>query len=473
MKIRLSQRTALLAASAVLITFFTNTARAECVPLNGATPIRTADELLAMRSAASGSYYLCNDISFLGATIPPAGPILEPGEMNATFEGANHTISDFSADALYYAGLFDAIGPKGIVRNLTIVNAGVSGFFFAGPLAGYNRGVLNNVTVIRSTVSGNELLSGAIGGLVGSSIGSLTNCSVVATTVSGASQVGGIAGVLEPPANAKNLIASVSVSGTAFIGGLFGLVQQAPPGMAQSRVMISKADGTVSGTSNIGGLIGTIDSGTISYTTAEVEVSGVENVGGLVGASGANIIDSSARGSVEARGSSALNIGGLVGLSSASIARTYSSGAVMVDASLAAGNRATVGGIVGAFTAAGVTPVLSSYFNASLNPTLLSDNRGMGVSDDDLRSFDTYGGWNISSVGSTALSVWKIEDQRNYPYLRSIQALIKTSGMVFEASLPQVSIQNAAKKTTAAKTKKAKKAKHQKKSKKAKKSKKH
>ncbi len=63
--------------------------------VDGATPISTAEELLAVTNDLSGVYVLANDIDFGGATIPPIG---QTTAFSGEFYGRNHEIRNFVID---------------------------------------------------------------------------------------------------------------------------------------------------------------------------------------------------------------------------------------------------------------------------------------------------------------------------------------------------------------------------------------
>ena len=165
-----------------------------------------------------------------------------------TFDGGGHTIRNgvflVSSATSYYGSVFGTVGPKGLVRNLHIVNTLLAynssyGTQYGGGLAGSNQGVIADCSC-----TGTLTLAGSTsGGLVGSNEGIIVNChsdcEVFANTV----------------------------------GGLVG------SNAASGRIISCSAGGTIVGTTYSGGLVGQ-NAGTIQYGSAEGLLNGG---GGLVG----------------------------------------------------------------------------------------------------------------------------------------------------------------------------------------------
>ena len=141
-----------------------------------------------------------------------------------------------------------------------------------GALVGVNRGDIDDVHVINTTINGGSYQS--IGGLVGYSYGTISNSSSSAT-VSGGNHVGGLVGTNDQ-GTVENNSASGAVSGNSVVGGLVG------GNIKTGTILNSYATGTVFGTESAGGLIGLLDGSILnSYSTGNV--SGTSYVGGLAG----------------------------------------------------------------------------------------------------------------------------------------------------------------------------------------------
>ena len=255
-------------------------------------------------------------------------PIGDPDNEDATpetyagvFDGNGHVISNLyvNRDAQSRAGLFDGIASGGVVRDLGLPDADVTGNNGVGALAGVNNG-----TVRRSWSTGSvEGLAANVGGLVGwNGDGDLIENSWSSAAISGGRSTGGLAGRNKGTVRgsyARGQVSSISAVSGDYIGGLVGWNEG-------GSILSSYATGTVVGDSNaLGGLAGH-NSGTVtaSYAEGRVNVRAGHSGGGLVGwNNGGSITASYARGTVSAT-MSADKIGGLVGISE-------NSGAVVTD----------------------------------------------------------------------------------------------------------------------------------------------
>lgn len=203
-------------------------------------------------------------------------------------------------------GLFGTLAKTGVVRNLVLEDATVTGLHGTGALVGANFGY---VADCRASVQVTGRLATA--GLVGGHAGQVSNCHVTGR-VSGQAAVGGLAGDMNGAV--RNSSADVRVTAGKGVGGLVGL-------NTTGRVQNSHARGTVSGTDNVGGLVGVNTDALVenSYATGAVEATGT-NAGGLVGFnSKSRILSSYATGAVT--GSQAA--GGLVGRNNGAVRNAY------------------------------------------------------------------------------------------------------------------------------------------------------
>ena len=138
----------------------------------------------------------------------------------AVFEGNGHAISNLfiNQPTVDRMGLFGTVGETGVLRNLALVDADVTGGQLVGTLAAY--------------VWGTVKLSYATG------------------SVSGEQRAGGLVGVIKPGSLVSQSYAAVSTSATGDsaerLGGLVG--------QSEGRVDTSYATGSVSGGQHAGGL---------------------------------------------------------------------------------------------------------------------------------------------------------------------------------------------------------------------------
>lgn len=246
------------------------------------------------------SSYTANSFSVIATSASP---------FVGTFNGNRKVISNFTySDSTAtgdFLGLFRKIGSAGIVKNLGMEGANVTGRSYVGILAGENVGIVDNC--------------------------------YAKGTVSGATRIGGLLGRFWETSAAtyvKDSYAEATVSGTGFVGGLVGWVRGTVTG--------SHAIGTVSsGGDRIGGLVGTVDQGTIINSYAQGSVSGNQLVGGLIGTIGGSISGSHAISTITCGpycGGITGNIG--QGSGSGSIQKSYANSTITSSSYV-------VGGIVG------------------------------------------------------------------------------------------------------------------------------
>jgi filamentous hemagglutinin family protein len=264
-----------------------------------------------------------------------------------SFDGLGHTISNLfiNLPTTPYVGMFGFVNTGGVITNVGVVNANVTGGtsgnqaaagilvgasygrvtnssssgaitdaynWATGGLVGANGGIIddshsssnvsgggsdgglvgsNNGSISNSFATGQVIGQDRyIGGLVGTSAGSV-NTSYATGSVSGSGYVGGLVGANEG-GSVNNSYATGSVncistctSANTFMGGLVGFVQYQNVNGTQipGTVSNSHATGTVTGGSYAGGLVGADDLGPIvnSYSTGSVV--GIAEVGGLIG----------------------------------------------------------------------------------------------------------------------------------------------------------------------------------------------
>ena len=316
-------------------------------------------------SGGCSGYELMADLDFDGSDwasgdgwlpIGHTGNNEDPSGYGAVFDGNGRTIANLfiDRDGLTRVGLFSAVEPGGVVEDVGLPDADVTGNDGVGALAGVNDG-----TVRRSWSSGQVAGSAsAIGGLVGwNGSGHLieNSWSSAAVSSSDARNLGGLVG--------RNL------------GSIRG----------------SYASGAVSTDSgiNLGGLVGLNDdtgSITASYAAGSVSSTVVTatQLGGLVGENSGAITDSYAVGAVTDAG---LITGGLVGWhQSGSITNSYVTGTV-TGANISSSSR---GAIVGRKYAAAT--VTGSSWNRD------TVGRTFGIGDDDNNRDDSVGGTETNSL---------------------------------------------------------------------------
>jgi hypothetical protein len=436
-------------------------------------------DLDAVKNNLSGSYLLMNN---LDSTTPGYTELASPtanggkgwqpigsieynqswGLVNpfiGTFDGQGYEIRQLFIDRPDESGvaLFGAI-EGGVVKNVEVMNANVTGLFGVGILVGGSAGNVSNSystgdvsgavgvgglvgwndygTVDSSystgSVTGNSTGSGyecsmAVGGLVGlNDHGTVDSSYSTGSMIGDGTTVGGLVGYNDE-GTVSNSYSTGSVSGIDSVGGLVG--------SNWGTVSNSYSTGNVSGTVDVGGLVGCNDYGTVdsSYSTGSVtghlsagglvgwndstvtnsystgSVSGNDSVGGLVGGNGRSgtVTNSYSTGSVSGNGT----VGGLVGNNWGTVSNSYSTGSV-------SGN-GTVGGLVG-YNDGGT--VSNSFWDTETSGQAASDG-GTGKTTAEMQDIATFSGagWDIIAVANPSTRnltyIWNIVDDETYPFL--------------------------------------------------------
>ena len=210
------------------------------------------------------TYVLNNDLDF--STI---SNYTAKENFAGTIIGNGHTIKNLTSDQGLFASTEDSSSISGLtLENFTITVSGD----YTGALVGNNRGDIDDVHVINSTINGGSYQN--IGGLAGYSYNASISNSSSSATVSGGNYVGGLVG--SSYATITNSYSTGDVTGTEDVGGLAG--------STSGDISNSYATGNVSGTDNVGGLAGNHSTGsTISNSYATGDVTGTSSVGGLTG----------------------------------------------------------------------------------------------------------------------------------------------------------------------------------------------
>jgi len=281
--------------------------------------ISTAEQLYRIHDDLTAHYILIADIDLsayenwtpIGAfqslsDAPEDAEVPHPDyAFTGTFNGDGHTISNLtvSSDAPMGAGLFGcAAGTENgaaYIRNFTLKNVNVSGFYLVGGAVGLQ---FMNCPVSDIHLVGENTLTGmqGIGGIVGTGFDLISNCSATADIVvqgDDGACAGLIAGgtTMSSVKNCEVTGGKITAEGNATWG--FGALCGAPWGAAEiTDCKVSGTVITVSGENNrlVGGLVGfggTYDpTAPAQITGCTVEdvtiiVSGTtDSVGGLIGA---------------------------------------------------------------------------------------------------------------------------------------------------------------------------------------------
>jgi len=224
------------------------------------------------------------------------------GTFTGTFDGQGHTIMGLFIDRPKESnvGLFSSVAKEGVVQNVSVVDVTVTGDWRVGGLVGENNGTVSN-----SFSSGSVTGDWRVGGLVGSNEGDVIDSRFIKGNVTSkeGSYIGGLVGKNDG-GTVSDSHSTSSVTGDVSVGGLVGWNKV-------GTVSDSHSTGSVTGNENVGGLVGGNEKGTVSNSYSTGSVTGKGGVGGLVGRNNdkATVSDSYSTGNVDGDD----GVGGLVG----------------------------------------------------------------------------------------------------------------------------------------------------------------
>ncbi|MDR0399332.1 MAG: hypothetical protein LBH51_00125 [Treponema sp.] len=275
--------------------------------------IKTAAELDAIRNNLNGNYILDADIDLSSYTnFNPIGvftPISDAPEDSETpklelaftgvFDGNGHKISNLAISAPTQAGvgLFGCVaGVNGVVKNLVVENATVTGYMLVSGVIGYGeiKNTIENITLQgANTITGTNMVGGIVGGgfcdiknssaaadiiltgkegigVGGILAGGMEDSSIIACTVTGGSitapdgsmAIGGLAGCVEGPEIRDCVVGNVAITvgeECFMVGGLLGFAgtySPDPPGFIDNCRVINVAISAAPSAERIGGIVG-------------------------------------------------------------------------------------------------------------------------------------------------------------------------------------------------------------------------
>ena len=388
------------------------------------TEIRDWHELHAIRDNLGGHYLLMNDLDATTAGYQelasptanqskgwePIGIYERGGSFDpfvGIFDGQGYEIRDLFIDRPdeVGVGLFGAVvaeGEGGVIENVGVVNANVTGDSGVGGLVGLNGGTVSNcyctgnvtgesrvggLVGLNTDIVNNSFSSGCVtgysllvGGLIGYNTGNVSN-SYSGARVTGGMGAGGLVGGNDG-GTVRNSYSSSSVTGDKYVGGLVGhnWNWDAVVGSCYS-------NGNVTGNSSVGGLVGYNDYySTVATSYASGSVTGNSSVGGLVGYNRATVSSCYSSGSVAGNSS----VGGLVGENEDIVTNCF------WDRE-ASGMETSDGGV-------------GKTTTEMMDITIFTDTRTEGLNDP----------WDITAVahGETDDAyAWNIVDGESYPFL--------------------------------------------------------
>lgn len=388
-------------------------------PAVDAIEIRDWYDLSAIGNNMSADYVLENDLDATtdgweelasptaneGKGWKPIAPIDKPTDLAyfmGVFDGQGHEIKDLFINRPdgYRVGLFSYINLWGVIRNIGVVDADVTGGERVGGLVGQVAlGTVSN-SYFRGTVSGSHIVGGLAGGIWA---GGIVSDSYATGNVTGADLTGGLIGFSDTGCTVSDSYYTGNVTGNDSVGGLMG--------DSQGSVTYCYATGSVSGNEPVGGLVGS-NWGTVSHSYSTISVTGELHVGGLAGSNNYTVSNCYSTGRVIG----GAQAGGLVGTHQGGIINnSYSTGNVTGDYS--------VGGLVGANVYESEANVVSASFWDTETSGLPFSDGGTGKNTTEMQDIVTFldAGWSIIGVGNSdqrnPLYTWNIVDMVTYPFL--------------------------------------------------------
>ena len=286
--------------------------------------IKQRDDMILLSDKVAGGetyegvfFKVVNDIDMDGYKVTPVGN--NQNKFNATFDGDNHTISNYVVDDKgMYMGLFGRTDSASVIKNLTVDGAEVKAQnYYSGIVVAQSSGTLDNVHVVNSSIYSTGMAAGGLAGIAYN----ISNCSVKDTEITSLyGYTGGVAAEVSAPISncfAQNVnIVCATVSGSA---------PGYPTGGVVGNLFFTTMDncwfsGIIDGYSQhseyqvIGGVAGNVSASTLKNSFAVGTIRGYASgaiVGGVVGYLRGNVEDSYFNGRVD--GYSSRSTGGVVG----------------------------------------------------------------------------------------------------------------------------------------------------------------
>ncbi len=277
--------------------FISLTALALCCALNGYAQysggsgtetdpylVATAEDLQNVSNNTTSYFKQTADIDLDGVAFTPIETF------TGQYDGDNFTIDNLTMESgANGLGLFSRVNTPGVIQNVVIRNASVSGGQWIGILCSTNGnweakgGTFKNCYIYDSAIDGGSSVA-AFAGVAG---GSFENCYAYNVTVEATgSMIGGISGDNENGGHYYDCAFYGEVNGNDQVGGMVGFYN----GNCDKEVTIKNCVmyGSVSASNNAGGgLVGTMNWNTSNFkmenSCSFANVSGI-GVGGLAGA---------------------------------------------------------------------------------------------------------------------------------------------------------------------------------------------
>lgn len=360
---------------------------------------------------------------------------------HSTFEGHNYTISNLyiNRPTMYDVGFIGCLADGGIIRNLNITDADITGSASVGIIVGRTATNFtnNNVVIDNCTTSGTVQGQYFCGGFIGSSYNNLgilevKNSSSSANVTASIDYAGGFISrhySNQGYSKINNCSASGNISGRYWVGGFVGSNYCILRGT--SVINFSKFSGNVTGTGYVGGFAGenstttgssnNTDGASVIINTCSATGNVINNndntfmVGGFCGYNNGNrgtarINNCFARMFVQLPGASHSKVSAFVGENASSnngeaeIFNSYTPNGYNVGS-----DSEDCGVFCGTFWGDNATTQRSYYRNDLAQLSLC----GIGIKQQEMKTQNTFIGWDFQNI-------WDIDPLENdgYPFLR-------------------------------------------------------
>jgi hypothetical protein len=344
--------------------------------------ICSADQLNAIGNSYLTSHFtLESDVDL--TSIPNfnvIGSVNFAGRFQGSFNGNNHTISNLTANCSGACGLFGHVSAS--ISNVKIVNANITGSSYSGILTGYSA-VTTNISnvLVQGTCLGST--GDNKGLIVGYAYGTTISDVYASGTITGRDSIGGIVGSLNNDSTITRASSVININARQLIGGIVGVAISSSAFSSSPSISESATTGILVSTFGYtGGIIGYCEGCQISDSISDVSINspGTPYVGGAIGIT---------------RAYDSLHID-----VDSEVHRIFSSGAVIGT---------SPGGSVE--EASGTNS--SNIFWDTQASNLSTSAIGTGLNTAQSKSSASFTGFNFSSV-------WDINENLSYPFLRNV-----------------------------------------------------
>lgn len=301
------------------------------------------------------------------------------------YDGNNFSISDLYINNTVNGNiaLFYSIQSNVQIKNLSILNANITGKGETAILAGENIGLISNCHVTGTVNS----TSNSTGGIIGFNSGTITNC-----------------------------ISNANVTGTYYVGGISGF--------SNGSISNCSNTGNITGVDYVGGVAGSLNNGTITYSSSSGTIRGNNLMGGFIGQAKGTISNCYSRANVIRNIGGSSYVGGFVGRPyDCTINNSYSTGSLTYEGTTTPTNRgfSYTGSGTNTFTSCFWDTQTSGQATTAISAGVTGKTTAEMTTDALVTpNIFTQGAWDFKGESANGIAeIWNIGNGRNngYPYL--------------------------------------------------------